>query len=635
MRHSSNLSFVLIILISISFFKPLNGQNMQPSLPVSFGFPDIMRRAELVKLQAPDVALLLQEDDLSQHNGNPMRLGVSIPVYLDCAEDGEWSDIPTGKLWILKIRSQGAMGLGLYFNKFLLPEGCTVRVFDSATTQVLGAFTHKSNPTGGFYATGITPGSDLVIECFRPVNVTMPDIIIDEVLYVYRPSGIPQVNTLKDFGGSEPCEVNINCEEGQAWQDAKHGIVRIFAKIGGSTFSCTGSLVNNTRNDYTPYILTADHCAHNSSLVYASTTDLEKWLFYFNFESSGCSNPAVKPALYSSVGAVKIASASTEVGSDFFLALLKQNIPGDYLPFYNGWDRSGVAASNGVCIHHPEGDIKKISTYDTRITSATWTSIPNSHWKVAWHTTRNGTGVTEGGSSGSPIFDQTGHILGTLTGGTSSCDSLLGPDYFGKFAYSWASNGLADNQQLRPWLDPLNTGALVLPGTYNNDLVVADYSADTIAIPVGSSVSFIDLSLGTPTTWNWSFEGARPAISSLQNPGGISYQELGTFDVQLIASNNLYTDTIIRKNYIRVTPAIFPNPSRGIIYILSGKENAIGNPILVYNQMGRLVYKTLWPPNAGNVFTLDLSSLSGNVFFVSFSTPKGITTSKILLLPKQ
>ena len=641
MRNSSPISIILIFLISTFIFRPISGQNIKPAVPLSTGFPDLLRQAELVKLKSPDASLLLQEDKLSEGPGDPYRMGVSLPVNLDCAEAGSWQDIPGGKLWILKIQAQEAMGLGLYFNKFQLPEGCTVHVFDSAVTQVLGAFTHKSNPEGSFYASGITPGSEIIIECFRPINAAMPDIIIDEVLYVYRSAGIPQVNSTKDFGGSEPCEVNINCEEGQAWQDVKHSIVRILTKNGNVSSWCSGSLVNNTRNDYTPYILTADHCAQRYGGIYASPADLAKWLFYFNFESDNCSNPLVRPPLFSTVGAVKMAGAGLESGSDFYLIMLSHDIPGDYLPFYNGWDRSGVAAASGVCIHHPEGDIKKISIFNTTLVSSEYGTTPGTHWKVTWSPTVNGNGVTEPGSSGSPLFDETGHILGCLTGGTpgSSCTRLLDPDYFGKFDYSWESNGSADSTQLRPWLDPDNTGTLVLPGSYNNDQVVADFSADMISIPVGSSINFSDQSLRTPatrtpTSWAWSFEGAEPTTSDRENPEGVRYSTLGTYDVQLIASNFLYSDTIKRKNYIRVTPAIFPNPSQGIVYILSGKEDATGNPILVYNQLGKLVYKTRWPSDAGNVFTLDISRFSGNIFFVSFYSPKGVTTSKILILPR-
>jgi lysyl endopeptidase len=630
-RSLFHATLFFLLLISIRVI----GQSSGYAKPISASFPALLANCELKELKPPDINQLLQEDTLSASDNAPYRMGVSLPVEINCNKNGKWQDITGGKLWLMKIRSSEAAALGLYFSRFLLPDGCVVNVFDSARTQVLGPFTKNSNPVGGLFAAGITPGQVLFIECYCPDRSPMPYIVIDEVLYVYRSGGIPHVNSTRDFGGADSCEVNINCEEGQAWQDEKHGVVRILIKIGGSTFWCTGSLINNTSNDFTPYIITADHCAKDYWGKYASPTDLQQWIFYFNFESADCSNPLVQPILYSSVGANKLAGASSDSGSDFYLAVLNHKIPGSYMPFFNGWDRSGRAAQSGVTIHQPEGDIKKISTYNTTLVSSEWGSTPGTHWLVRWIPTVNGNGVTEHGSSGSPLFDETGHILGCLTGGNSSCDDLLSPDYYGKFDYSWESNGSADSLQLRPWLDPDNTGATVLPGSYNTNLVVADFSVDTINIPRGSSLNFRDQSLGNPTSWNWSFEGAEPSTSDKSRPEGIKYPELGTFDVKLIVSNDVYSDTITRKNYIKVTPVIYPNPSQGIVYFHSWNDNSAGTLVLVYNLMGKLVYKTQWPINAGNVYKLDLSFLAGNIFFISYSAPQGTVTDKVILLPKQ
>jgi PKD repeat protein len=636
MHKNASIPFILLLLFLTIVFSPLSGQNRKPVMPVSTYFPELLLQAELIQLISPDVSLLLNEDKLSESNGGPYRMGVSIPVHIDCAKTGSWKDIPGGKLWIVKIHSPGAAGLGLYFNKFLLPEGCTVHVFDSEVTQVLGTFTHISNPAGGFYASGVTPGNELIIECFIPDNVAVPDINIDEVLYVYRSAGMPQVNSTRDFGGADSCEVNINCEEGQAWQDAKHGVLRILVKSGGSTFWCTGSLINTTRNDFTPYFITADHCARRYGGAPASPSDLMQWIFYFNFESADCSNPLVQPALYSSVGAIKLASASSDSGSDFFLAMLNHKIPGSYKPFFNGWDRSGLAANSGACIHQPEGDIKKISTFNTTLVSSQWGTTSGTHWMVKWSATVNGNGITEPGSSGSPLFDAAGHIVGSLTGGNSSCTSLLDPDYYGKFAYSWESNGGADSLKLRPWLDPDNTGVLDVRGLYDTIRIRADFNADNLIIPVGSTVNFTDRTSGRASTlWNWSFEGADPATSSQQSPAGIVYSRLGSFDVQLIASNGFDGDTMIRKNYIHVIPVCYPNPSSGIVHLLSGNSVASGNPVKIYNRLGQVVYETIWPSSAGNDFSIDLSLFGGNIFFISFSTSQGTTTEKVVLITKQ
>jgi len=622
---SNFLALLLLTYINVT------GQTSGSTEPESAYVSSLEANSKILEIKPPDIRQLLQEDNIAESHDDPYRMGVSLPVKIDCSKTGNWQDIPGGRLWLLRIRSKGAAALGLYFSKFFLPSGCTVHVSDSAGNQVLGAFTNSSNPTGGLYASGIIPGETLYIECFCPDRSAMPDIIINEVLYVYRSGGIPHTNSSRDFGGSDSCEVNINCEEGQAWQNEKHGVLRILIKIGGSSFWCTGSLINNTRYDFTPYIITADHCAKRFGGIYATPSDLKQWIFYFNFESSDCSNPLLQPALYSSVGASKFASASSDSGSDFYLAMLDHKIPGSYTPYYNGWDRSGRAANSGVTIHQPEGDIKKISTYTTTLVSSEWGTTPGTHWMVTWSPTVNGNGVTGPGSSGSPLFDENGHIIGTLTGGNSSCTHLLDPDYYGKLSYSWQSNGLADSLQLRPWLDPDNTGIEAIGGISDS----TDFSADNVIIPVGSYVNFTVYKSGSHTAWKWNFQGAEPSTSDQQSPVGIYYPTVGSFDVQMIANGGYGADTITKRNYIHVIPVFYPNPSSGIVHILSGNDDAAGNPVRIYNRLGQLVFETLWPESAGNDFLIDLSNLGGNIFFISFSSPKGTTTDKVVLFRKQ
>lgn len=165
------------------------------------------------------------------------------------------------------------------------------------------------------------------------------------------------------------------------------------------------------------------------------------------------------------VGATKKAAAGgAGYLSDFKLLLINESVPDSYNPYFVGWNISNEASTEGVTIHHPQGDIKKISTYITPLLSTNWSGVPNTHWKVIWAETETNWGVTEGGSSGSPIFNDLGQLLGQLTGGDASCNYLTGPDYYGKFWYSWDQCGNVDSTQLRPWLDPDNSGITALNG---------------------------------------------------------------------------------------------------------------------------------------------------------------------------
>ena len=126
-----------------------------------------------------------------------------------------------------------------------------------------------------------------------------------------------------------------------------------------------------------------------------------------------------------------------------------------------------MASENGVGIHHPSADIKKISTYVTPVVSTSWNgTVFNTHWQILWAATGDGHGVTEPGSSGSPLFDFNHHIVGTLTGGGSDCTTPNNNDLFGKFSYHWTNNGATANKRLKNWLDPNNTGVQTLDGMY-------------------------------------------------------------------------------------------------------------------------------------------------------------------------
>ena len=231
---------------------------------------------------------------------------------------------------------------------------------------------------------------------------------------------------------------------------------------------CSGSLINNTLNDGTPYVLTANHCYSNPT----------SWIFRFNWESNGCTNPNSSPSFESLSGATLRAKRTP---SDFCLVeitggLVGGTVPPAYNAFLAGWNNQDTAPNTTVCIHHPSGDIKKIAFDDEAAISvqAMGSSENNSSWEVHWD--RNTT--TEGGSSGSPLFDQDKRIIGQLWGGGASCWNLNAPDYYGKLSSSWEPSGSSNNAQLKFWLDPNNSGVGAIDGFYTGgDLAVNNVDA--------------------------------------------------------------------------------------------------------------------------------------------------------------
>ena len=359
----------------------------------------------------------------------------------------------------LFIESPKALGIALHFDAFQLPESGLLWVENLNGKLVAGPYDSKTNNDGDSYALPLIVSSKLILR-YRQSNLDDdPILILASIAHAFRDVPYSTEKVSRDFGDSESCQVNINCSEGDNWKDQSKAVMRISIRVGTDLFWCTGTLMNNTNQDCTPYVLTADHCGNG-----ASSSDMQDWVFYFQYEASACADPSSEGSLANkAITGCSYKSSSGGQGdtdSDFYLVELSQQVPQFYNPYFAGWDRSGNGSSSGVGIHHPSGDIKKVSTYSSALRSTSWGgAVSNTHWELQWIATANGHGVTESGSSGSALFNAQGQVIGMLTGGTSECGAgVNGLDYYGKLSYAWTSEGSTSSKRLLPWLDPNNTG---------------------------------------------------------------------------------------------------------------------------------------------------------------------------------
>jgi hypothetical protein len=421
---------------------------------------------EFAVMPAFDLARIAAEDAEDEKMGNYPKIGRVLPVGIALNDSQGWEELSDGgRIWRQGIYSAGAIALSVQFENFAIPAGAKLYIYSKDGQHQLGGYTSRNNHPSGIFSTQLIPSNEVIVEYYEPAAVrNQGHFTIAGVLHAYRMvAEAESLDSDRDFGDSEACQVNVNCTEGNNWQDEKRGVVRILVFEGQFAGWCSGSLVNNTSLDCSPYILTALHCGEN-----ASTSNMNQWVFYFNYEASGCNSPNNESQIPNNTltGCARIADSDDgggNNGSDFLLVLLNNNVPSNFNAYYNGWRSNNVTSASGVSIHHPSGDIKKISTYTSNLVSSSWGSANGSHWTVTWTGTANGHGVTEGGSSGSPIFDNQGHIIGTLTGGSSFCNFPNSPDLYGKMSYHWSSN---PGDDLRDFLDPGNTGLTTLEGTY-------------------------------------------------------------------------------------------------------------------------------------------------------------------------
>ena len=479
MRNITTL--IALIVLSLCSFAQTKSKTI--TLPPSFT-QKADTEIDHISIYPPSAQLIAEEMAENEKNGTFIKISRLLPVNSSVKNSGTWETLDNGMMiWRLRLSSEGAKASALYFDKFDIPAGAAVYVYTSDKKIVDGPYYRSDNPEGNEYMIGNIIGDDITIEYVSPMsksddgNVyadnTEPIINIGEYGYVYRDEGAFARGTRAGtgFGASESCEVNVNCSVGADWRIQQRGVARIYVVEGWSGGYCTGTLINNTSNDGTPYFLTANHCGPN-----ATASNFNQWKFRFNYEASGCSNPASESSInYTDyVGCTKVAEGAKNGGSDFFLLKLKNFTKQNAIEIgaiYNGWDRSTtVPSGGGAGIHHPSGDIKKISFFTSSPSTATYnggddmTGASNAHWKVVWQNNNSDkTGVTEGGSSGSPIFNSDGRVFGTLSGGASSCSasSFSRYDLYGKMSFHWdnSANGSTNAYKLKPWLDPTNSGA--------------------------------------------------------------------------------------------------------------------------------------------------------------------------------
>ena len=542
--------FYFVIISLFSF-----GQISEGGTPFSFKNPVPIKINESV-LAPPNERII---SELSTDSESIYYVGAKLQVSLNSFENGTWiSNADGSRSWFLKITSQDAIGLSLNYKNLIIPDRAELFLYNESKNHVIGKFTSKRNFQNPITHTQIIEGNTTIIEYYEPAGCESTfNLEIESIAYYFRGFEDYLAPYKKNSGGSraEYCQIDVACSEGYNWTEQIDAVVHFTLYFNGGYGVCSASVINNTNQDCKPYILTAWHCGNHTA-----NQNLSGYTWYWNYQKSNCqpnnngSNPSkgnqtmLNGAVRSTSGSGTLnnppSNSNQLAGSDFTLVELATNIPESYNAYYAGWDNSNSTVTSGVGIHHPNGSAKKISTFNTNLQSHSYNGgAPNAHWAVTWAPTTNGHGVTEGGSSGSPIFNQVGRIVGQLSGGSSYCNLPYQGDSYGKFSSNWDENGSNSASQLEPWLDPAGLNSSTLDGTYFPcNSITCSAAASNNSVSEGSSIDFNGVSSDPNVTWSWNFDvngigGVSPSTSNLQNPSNIIFNNEGVHNISLTVSN--------------------------------------------------------------------------------------------------
>jgi hypothetical protein len=392
---------------------------------------------------------------------------------IDKKRDAVLTLLPDGtKVWEIGIRSPGAYSINLLLKDFEIPEGGKLFIYNEDHSHIIGSYDYRNNSSLNIFPSQPVAGESIIVEYSEPPNVAFEgNFTVAEVNHDYR-----------NFLRKEPDKDNnipMLCMPDALCSPAAEENVRatVLLVINGTTV-CTGALINNTNDDGRPYLLTAVHC-FNDKLPISETQEhyIEKSgtvIAFFNYNRSIC-NSKMK-----ATEEMSLATAYPRVileKKDIALLELQDEPPAYFNAYYAGWnvepDGKNAPYTN---LHHPMAAVKKYGAYSSAISLDDYPKLgiqdlfdKQSHWTVPQWTV----GSTDGGSSGSPLFDADNGIIGGLSGGSSYCNGASpstgkdNTDYFFALCKGW-ENGNPENQ-LKTYLDPAGKNSTRYPGFDPNE----------------------------------------------------------------------------------------------------------------------------------------------------------------------
>lgn len=552
----------LILTLLITVCLPVYSQISFGGLPSSLNQSKSLRLAESI----PSITISPDTTEEVEANQFAYPNHVNIDITKAAAAAVNEGDI----IYRLMIHSENAKSINLIFTPIVLPDKAKLFLYRPDGAEIYGAYTNKSY-AGDVLATTPVSGDSIMIQFEVPIaNADSFSATISSVN-----TGFEELRKLPSYGHAKACETNAICQN-EGIENQCRAVCLII--IDGIRF-CSGTLIATDNNDSESFVLSSAHCLRDYSNSFDSTL-ANKCVFYFGYNTPICETDIIG-SYERGISGSKVASSHPE--KDMVLLKLSQRPPVDYMTYESGWNITMAPQGPVKCLHHPNGDLMKISISENDPSPISWPIdglAENTHWLIdTWNV-----GITESGSSGSPLYDNNGLIIGALSGGDSYCDNR-GNDKF------WRLNNVWDDNTSKPVdimsvLDPSLSGISILNGKESYEkrcYSLKNY--DSFSEPNEPYQKGYGYASGTNSFGLEEFAEKFTSPYASTEIHGVSFIPfLGKFDANIPVYLRIYTgnekpETIVYESVIKVTAREFNKTAGGFsnstVKEWSYKENYI------------------------------------------------------------
>jgi hypothetical protein len=448
----------------------------------------------------------------------PTRFAVDVPHRLSTADAGSWMQNGKSSTWTYAIRVPTAVSLSFHASSVDLPPSAVLTV--TGTNGVSASYRARDVARSGLWTRPLSGDSLMLSLSLSTSERSRTSLQIDSFQAGYRSlgGGVPDHAHYRALmiapAPTMGCRVNYSCDATSDNLGPAHATVAI---VVSNVIQCTGTLLNDTSGDATPYVLTARHC-QNGMLGGGDPAAAAGVTVYWDAVSP-CG--ATLGSIYDGQAVTQSGATTVVEQQDAWLIQLDAP-PAARDAYYAGWDASGGVFSGGYSIHHAlSNDKQYVDWYGQPILQ----NIPGATLKLGYSSTFWGVvnlvGSVGAGASGGALFNPNNNnvvgsgTLGELTNGPSSAGicpvtptpapspSTVTAMYtalsaiWSSTADTTSSTGAATLQSV---LDAAKTGTLVLGGL--------------AMLPVTLTIDQSSPVTGQTVNLKWSATGAQTCTAS-------------------------------------------------------------------------------------------------------------------------